>query len=356
MQIVIIFLVLPLCFIQLCGVYGFSIRPGTADDSTSSPDFPLITLAEVMQRIKNSDSFGQYFTGSEATIVNVGAAYQDNDPFYGMNLESVFPNGLRFVGYECDEKRVPLIKEKRPDVTLREMCVTPANTASDMKSMGVPKTFAALKIDIDSTDAAILDAILSEFHPLIIYSEIAAFDFPPPIDFTLVKMNFTAGRSRAGCWGMSINMAHRVYQHYGYSLVSAAHIDVMAVSNSVLFPSGNSNMSPLGDRPTDPFFWYQLVKSALHHNHWRGEAGSPFMQLQHGVYDEILKGDGSNEFSKPAIQLRTTDKVMARVARVVSRACADHSFLLALGDRCCAPQWFHDGVRPANCICDLQQS
>ena len=76
-------------------------------------------------------------------------------------------------------------------------------------------------------DEFVLDAILGHgYRPLVIYSEIM-WDFPPPIDFAVIEN----ARPDQGCFGMSLSMVQRILKKHGYTLVEAAHANVMAVQD-----------------------------------------------------------------------------------------------------------------------------
>merc|ERR1719450_978300 len=107
-----------------------------------------------------------------STIVNVGASWKDVDPIYELNLTDTHPKGYNIVGYECSKKRVELLRVKREDVSIREMCVTGPTIVEDMKKLKVEDRFSLLKTDIDSVDGPVLDSILREFRPYVVYSEI----------------------------------------------------------------------------------------------------------------------------------------------------------------------------------------
>lgn len=162
--------------------YAFSIRKGADSDEILSANFPFLDLQDVLVRLKQTSR--DILDTKKATIINIGAADRNQDPIYSLQNENIFPNGYRIIGYECHQPSAKLLKKNHPAVLVRPICVTRKNIIHDMKSHKVPKSFPVLKIDIDSTDATIMDTILSEYSPLVIYAEIA-WDFPPPIDFAM---------------------------------------------------------------------------------------------------------------------------------------------------------------------------
>ena len=141
---------------------------------------------------------------------------------------------------------------------------------------------------------------------------------------------------------MSLNMAHRILQSHNYVLIEASFVNILAVPRDVghLFD----------DRPHDPYFWYQTVKSPRKHHHYM-KYGSPFEESVQGMYSELQAVEGKDNFGKPVEQMRTIDETMRKVAKKVSLACDEmgQPYLLAVGDRCCAPQW---GVSK-KCVCEI---
>jgi len=82
-------------------------------------------------------------------------------------------------------------------------------------------------------------------------------------EFSLVKVEgMSYNPFTGGCFGMSIAMVDHILRRNGYRLIEAAHANIIAVHEDVahLFE----------DRPQDPWFWFQSVKSGLYHSHWMG--------------------------------------------------------------------------------------
>jgi hypothetical protein len=307
----------------------------------------------VLETVRDSLSKG---FPADSTIVNVGASYKDVDPIYSLNLEQTHPRGYNIIGYECDDKRVEILREKRPDVNVRGMCVTGPSIVRDLKRQQVEERFSLLKTDIDSVDGPVLDSVLREFKPYVVYSEIM-WDFAPPVEFTLVKVeNESFNPFTGGCFGMSLSMAHHILQRNGYRLIEAAHANIMAVHKDVahLFL----------DRPADPWFWFQFVKSGLYHSHWLGEGrahadkNSPLSLYGEGLglYTEVSRTDGHDNFAMPPVGIRSMDATMRKIAERVQTGCdisgRGIKYMLAVGDRCCAPQW----GKLTNCVCQFPES
>ena len=131
-----------------------TIRRGKKSDDLSAKTIPWYTLPNTLDIVKKLP--GGITTFNNATIVNVGAANQNDDPIYSLELKNHFTSN-RIIGYEC---RADVAKKMMVDTTLptsltvRSMCVDRQNIIEDMKSLNVPEKFALLKIDIDSVDAS----------------------------------------------------------------------------------------------------------------------------------------------------------------------------------------------------------
>jgi hypothetical protein len=336
-----------------------SIRQGLAGES--DPDRPrphFENLQEVLGKVRESLPSG--FQG-QSTIVNVGASFKDVDPIYSLNLTQSHPLGYNLVGYECDAKRVPWLRQKRPDVNIRNMCVTGPTLVKDLQELQVESRFSLLKTDIDSVDGPVLDSVLRVYQPYVVYAEIM-WDFAPPVEFSLVQVAPSEcdgggcmrgfGPFQGGCFGMSLAMADHILRRNGYRLIEAAHANIMAVHEDVahLFE----------DRPQDPWFWFQFVKSGLYHTHWMGagrvnaETNSPLATWgQAPFYSEVKRADGNDNFKKPVVSIRTMDSFMAKIAERVQAGCLlsgkGNKYMLAVGDRCCAPQW----GELEDCVCEF---
>jgi hypothetical protein len=326
------------------------IRRGMADESDPKHPRPHFdNLQEVLGKVRESLPSGFQ---PQSTIVNVGASFKDVDPIYSLNLTESHPHGYNLVGYECDKDRVPWLHQHRPDVNIRRMCVTGSTIVQDLQELKVENRFSLLKTDIDSVDGPVLDSILREYQPYVVYSEIM-WDFAPPVEFSLVSVEGEFNPFGGGCFGMSISMADRILRRNGYRLIEAAHANIMAVHEDVahLFE----------DRPQDPWFWFQFVKSGMFHTHWMGagkffspETKTPLAIFgQRPLYDEVKKADGNDNFKKPPVSIRTMDSFMATIAERVQAGCGlsgkGNKYMLAVGDRCCAPQW---GVLE-DCVCEF---
>merc|ERR1719188_962822 len=71
-----------------------------------------------------------------------------------------------------------------------------------------------------------------------------------------------------------------------------------------------------------------------------------------GLYNEVARTDGKDNFGKPPVGIRSMDEHMAMIAKRVEAGCGisgNNKYMLAVGDRCCAPQW----GKLENCVCEF---
>ena len=121
--------------------------------------------------------------GYERTAVDIGAG----DGVRGSNTYALFVKGWRGVGFEGDEKRARRLARAYKSfdgVAARHALITPANVSSLLKEHAVPREFGVLSLDIDSYDYWVLDAILNNFRPRIVVTEINE-KIPPPVRFVV---------------------------------------------------------------------------------------------------------------------------------------------------------------------------
>ncbi len=108
-----------------------------------------------------------------------------------------------------------------PQIALARVRVTPANVVALLHGHGVPERFAVLKLDIDSYDLFVLEALLaSPYRPGVIVLEVNE-NIPPPLYFSVLFSEDHAwtGDHFQGC---SIVAACAVARPAGYRL---EHLD-----------------------------------------------------------------------------------------------------------------------------------
>jgi hypothetical protein len=397
---------------------GQTRRATTIGVAGATPELPGLFLPDALARLHDAgiDAHFRHSLRQSVTIVNIGAAYRDDDPVYALNLTRSFPRAesaaVRILGYECDSAAAARLRQIRADVEVVEMCVSGATLPADLHTRGVRKHFAALKIDIDSVDAPVLDAMLRHFEPLVVHVE-SVWDLPPPIAFGLLKLAPRGPQAGSfnGCWGMSIALADVLFSRSGYRIVGGTSHDLLAVHLRVA--------DVFRDRPSDVFFWYEFFIDAKRFSHWSGgdreyrashlaprlpilkspqlllgpqlglyrpSSGEPASWLpgrkpaitpRSGSREKQVAEGGNTEGALPAGSspdanlsltltarerqvtvprptaspslVRSIDTTMRALAQRIQAECRGNQWLLAVGDRCCTAQW----NVTADCLCDL---
>jgi hypothetical protein len=122
--------------------------------------------------------------------VNIGALegnYDDGDPVNELWLVDGGNWTRRGLAIEGVETQCAVLRGRlRPVTNVSVACtfVDPYNVLALFASHGVPREFDFLKLDIDSIDCPVLDAILTVHRPRYIHME-TNYEIPPPIVFSL---------------------------------------------------------------------------------------------------------------------------------------------------------------------------
>lgn len=117
------------------------------------------------------------------TVVDIGAG----NGVRWSNSYALVVAGWKAVGIEQDPQKHALLKrayQKFPHAMAAASRAAPDNIASLLKQFRVEKDFGVLCLDIDGNDYWVLDAILTEFRPGIVVTEINE-NFPPPLRFVV---------------------------------------------------------------------------------------------------------------------------------------------------------------------------
>jgi hypothetical protein len=144
--------------------------------------------------------------GASRTAVDIGAG----DGVRGSNTYALFSNGWRGVGFEGSNRKVCKLAaayKYYPQVSAANCVVTPENVVPLLKAYHIEREFGVLSLDIDSYDYWVLDALLAEFRPRVVVTEINE-KIPPPIKF-VVK------------YDPEFQMTHHFF---GYSIASLAEL------------------------------------------------------------------------------------------------------------------------------------
>jgi hypothetical protein len=155
----------------------------------------------------------------DRTAVDIGAG----DGMRWSNTYGLFMNGWKGVGIEFDSRKVvKLARAYRyfPDVYACRNAATPDNIIALLRAYKLRKDFGILSLDIDGNDYWVLQAILSEFRPQLIVTEINE-KIPPPIRF-VVKYN-PDFQLRHHFFGYSIAMLSDLCERTGYEILEVEY-------------------------------------------------------------------------------------------------------------------------------------
>jgi hypothetical protein len=145
-------------------------------------------------------------TGASRTAVDIGAG----DGVRGSNTYALFSNGWRGVGFEGSNRKVCKLAgayKYYPQVSAANCVVTPENVVPLLKGYNIEREFGVLSLDIDGYDYWVLDALLADFRPRLVVTEINE-KIPPPVRF-VVK------------YDPDFQMTHHFF---GYSIASLAEL------------------------------------------------------------------------------------------------------------------------------------
>ena len=115
------------------------------------------------------------------TVVDIGAG----NGVRWSNTYSLFLNGWKGVGIEADSRkfaRLVRAYKNLPHAQARHFTADPDNIVPLLKSLGIESDLSVLSLDIDGNDYWVLKAILLEFRPALIITEINE-KIPPPLRF-----------------------------------------------------------------------------------------------------------------------------------------------------------------------------
>jgi len=173
--------------------------------------------------------------GHSRTAVDIGAG----DGIKGSNTYALFSAGWHGVGFESHPRKAGKLAktyERLPGVEADSRRVTPENVAALLRAHGVGRDFGVLSLDIDSYDYFVLDAILSEFRPRLVVTEINE-KIPPPIRF---RVKFDPDfRLSHHFFGYSIQSLADLCAEHRYSIIELEY------NNAFLAPAETPGLRPL---------------------------------------------------------------------------------------------------------------
>jgi hypothetical protein len=154
-------------------------------------------------------------TDQPRTVVDVGAG----NGVRWSNSYALLRSGWKVLGIEADAQKYSLLSRvyrKFPRARASHLRADPDNIGCLLKKFGVEKDFGVLCLDIDGNDYWVLRAILSEFRPGLVVTEINE-NIPPPLRFVV---NFDPDfRLRYHFYGYSIAALEDLCGEHGYGIL-----------------------------------------------------------------------------------------------------------------------------------------
>ncbi len=149
------------------------------------------------------------------TVVDIGAG----NGVRWSNTYSLFLNGWKGVGIEADGRKFARLKRAYKNLPQAAACheaADPENVVPLLKSLGIEKDFSVLSLDIDGNDYWVLKAVLTEFRPALVVTEINE-KIPPPLRF-LFKFARDS-QLRHHFFGYSISVLEDLCEETGYGML-----------------------------------------------------------------------------------------------------------------------------------------
>jgi hypothetical protein len=161
------------------------------------------------------------------TVVDIGAG----NGVRWSNSYALLRAGWKTIGIEADSQKYSLLSRayrKFPRAQASHLRADPRNIGALLKEFDVERNFGVLCLDIDGNDYWVLDAILSEFRPGLIVTEINE-NIPPPLRFVV---NFDPDfRLRYHFYGYSIAALEDLCVEHDYGILRLEY------NNAFLAPS-----------------------------------------------------------------------------------------------------------------------
>jgi hypothetical protein len=149
------------------------------------------------------------------TVVDIGAG----NGVRWSNSYALLLRGWKALGLEADSQKYSLLSRayaKFPRAHASNSRVDPDNVNSLLQNFGIEKDFGVLCLDIDGNDYWVLDAILENFRPGLVVTEINE-NIPPPLRF-VVKFD-PDFRLRYHFYGYSIAALDDLCRRHDYGIL-----------------------------------------------------------------------------------------------------------------------------------------
>ena len=149
------------------------------------------------------------------TVVDIGAG----NGVRWSNSYALLLSGWKALGIEADPRKYALLKKAYgnfPRADASNARADPQNVGKFLRQFGVERNFGVLCLDIDGNDYWVLDAILSEFRPGLVVTEINE-NIPPPFRFAVkFDPNF---QLRYHFYGYSIAALEDLCRKHNYGIL-----------------------------------------------------------------------------------------------------------------------------------------
>lgn len=149
------------------------------------------------------------------TVVDIGAG----NGVRWSNSYALLSAGWKGLGIEADPQKYSLLKKvysNFPQAEGSDALADPQNIGSLLRKFHIEKNFGVLCLDIDGNDYWVLDAILTDFRPGLVVTEINE-NIPPPLRFAVkFDPNF---QLRYHFYGYSIAALEDLCDKHNYGLL-----------------------------------------------------------------------------------------------------------------------------------------
>ncbi|MGI9105023.1 MAG: hypothetical protein ACR2G4_02115 [Pyrinomonadaceae bacterium] len=255
--------------------------------------------------------------GRSRTAVDIGAG----DGVSGSNTYALFSRGWRGVGFEGSNRKVSRLAQAYkyyPEVSACNCVVTPSNIVPLLHAYNIEREFGVLSLDIDSYDYWVLDAVLHEFRPRLIITELNE-KIPPPIKFVV---NYDpAFRLTHHFFGYSIASLAELAERYNYAILRLEY------NNAFLAPRELPSVQPLDARTA---YRQGYLERPDRREKFRANANMEILQTldpaeavkflerfyaQHRGRYELSINEGMSDAAQPSRVEATPDESVREVAR-----------------------------------------